>query len=164
MAFKRKLSKFQNKCLEIKRLKKDYFKEARKYGVMTSTEYWKKLKPFLTNKGCFLGDQISTTSQEGMKKSSQKILTSIVSIIVEKSSGNKPSSLRQSANPSLDETTVGKIIDTNRDHSSFIAIKLSVIQNRKFNLPQDINKIINLLSSDKATDPVGIPLKLLNCL
>ena len=51
-----------NVSLEIKRLKKDYFKEARKYGVMTSKEFWKKLKPFHTNKGCFLGDQISTMS------------------------------------------------------------------------------------------------------
>ena len=35
--------------------------------------------------------------------------------IVEKSSGTKPSSLGDSANPLLDETTVGKIIDTYQD-------------------------------------------------
>ena len=28
-------------------------KEATKYGVMTNNKFWKKLKPFLTNKGCF---------------------------------------------------------------------------------------------------------------
>ena len=43
--------------------------------------------------------------------------------IVEKSSGTKPSSLGDSANPSLDETNVGKIIDNYRDHPSVIAIK-----------------------------------------
>ena len=72
-------------------------------------------------------------------------------------------SLGVSANPLLDETTVGKIIDTYQDHSSVIAIKSSITQNSKFNLPhettQDINKIINLLSSDKATGPDGIPVK-----
>ena len=40
---------------------------------------------------------------------------------------------------------------------------MSVTQNSKFNLPhattQDINKIINSLSSDKATGPDGIPVK-----
>ena len=46
-------TKAKNKCTSInKTTKKDYFKEATKYGVMTDKEFWKKLKPFLTNKGC----------------------------------------------------------------------------------------------------------------
>ena len=46
LAFK----KAKNKCTSInKKAKKDYFKEATKYGVMTNKEFWKKLKPFLTN-------------------------------------------------------------------------------------------------------------------
>ena len=40
-----------------------------------------------------------------------------------------------------------------------MAIKLSVPQNNKFNLPQDIDKIINSLSSDKTTGPDGISVK-----
>ena len=55
LAFK----KAKNKCTSInKKAKKDYFKEATKYGVMTNKEFWKKLKPFLINKGCFSEDQI----------------------------------------------------------------------------------------------------------
>ena len=38
---------------------KSYFKKATKYGVMTNIEFWKKLKHFLTNKGCFSEDQMS---------------------------------------------------------------------------------------------------------
>ena len=63
----------------------------------------------------------------------------------------------------LDEATIGKIIDTCQYHSSVIAIKASYTQNSKFNLPhattQDINKIINSLSSGKDTGPNSIPLK-----
>ena len=96
----------------------------------------------------------------------EKILTEIFNEhyinIVEISSGSKPSSLRDSTNPLL-PTTVGKIIDTHGDHPSVIAIKSSVTQNSKFNLPhattQNINKIINSLSSDMAAGPDGIPVK-----
>ena len=34
-----------------KKAKRDYFNEATKYCVMANKEFWKKLKPFLTNKG-----------------------------------------------------------------------------------------------------------------
>ena len=71
-------------------------------------------------------------------------------IKVEKSSGTKPSSSGDSVNPVCDETAVGKIIDTYRDHPSVLAVKSSVTQNSKFNLPyaanQDITKIINSFS------------------
>ena len=81
--------------------------------------------------------------------------------IVKTYSGTEPSLLWTSENSLLDKTTVGKIIDNYRDHPSVIAAKLSVTQNSRFNLPQattqDINKIINSLTSNKATGPDGIP-------
>ena len=82
---------------------------------------------------------------------------------VQKSSGSKPSSLGDSVNSSIDETTVGKIIDTYQDHPNVIVIKLSATQNSTFNLPhattQNMKKIINSLNFDKATFPDGIPMK-----
>ena len=58
---------------------------------------------------------------------------------------------------------VGKIIDTERDYPSVMAIKMSVTQNTKFKLPhattQDMNKFINSLRSGKDTGPDGIPVK-----
>ena len=80
---------------------------------MTNKWLWKKVKPFLTIKGCFSGD-IN---------------------IVKKSCGTKLSLSGDPASPLCDEITEGKIIDTYRYHSSVIAIKLSVTQNTKFNLP-----------------------------
>ena len=98
-----------------------------------------------------------------IKKSSWKLFNEHYIYIAEKYSGNKSSSLGDSPNPLLDETTVGKIIDTYGDHPSIITIKSSVTQNSKFNLPhattQDINKIITLLSTDKATAPDNILVK-----
>ena len=137
LAFK----KAKNKCTSInKKAKKEYFQEPTKYDLMTNKEFWKKTKT---------EDQISIEVDDELL-SHEKILTEIFNEhyinIVEKASGTKPSSLGDSANPLLDETTVGKIIDTYRDHPSAIAIKSSVTQNSKFNLPhattQDINKIV----------------------
>ena len=42
--------KAKNKCTSIyKKANKDYFEEATKYGVIANKNFWKKLKPFLTN-------------------------------------------------------------------------------------------------------------------
>ena len=166
LAFK----KAKNKCTSInKKAKKDYFKEATKYDVMTNKEFWKKLKPFFINERCFSEDRISIEINDELV-SDEKVLTEIfnehyinIVDIVEKSSCTKPSSLGDSENPLLDEATVRKIIDTYQDHSSVIAIKSSVTQNSKFNLPhattQDITKIINSLSSNKASGSDSIPVK-----
>ena len=82
---------------------------------MTNEEFWKKLKPFLANKGCFSEDQISIEVNDELV-SNEKILAEVFNEhyinIVEKSYGTKPSSLGDSANLVLDEITVGKIIDT----------------------------------------------------
>ena len=66
--------KAKNKCTSInKKARKDYFKEATKYGVMTIKEFRKKLKPFLTNKECFSEDKISVEVNDELV-SDEKIL------------------------------------------------------------------------------------------
>ena len=55
--------------------------------------------------------------------------------IVEKPPGTNLSSLWDFPNPLLDEFMAGKIVDTYQGHSSIIAIKWSVTQNRKFKVP-----------------------------
>ena len=79
---------------------------------MTNQEFWKKLKPSLTNEGCFSEDQISIVVNDEIV-SDEKIVTEIfnehyISIVV-KSYGTKPSLLGDSTNPLLGETTVGRI-------------------------------------------------------
>ena len=58
-----------------------------------------------------------------MIKKSSEIFNEHYISIEEKSSTAKPSSLGDFSNPLLDETTVGKIINTNGDHPSIITIK-----------------------------------------
>ena len=51
---------------------------------MTNNEFWKKLKPFLANKGCFSEDQISIDVNDELvsneKILTEKFLTRIISI------------------------------------------------------------------------------------
>ena len=43
----------RNKCVLIrKKLIKQYFSNITSKGVVTNREFWKTMKPFLTNKGC----------------------------------------------------------------------------------------------------------------
>ena len=133
---------------------------------MKNKEFWKKFKPFPTNRRSFSEDQISIGVNHGLvsdEKNLIEIFNEFYINIVEKPSGTEPSLLGDSENPSRDETTVGKLIDTYWDYPSVIVIKFFVTQNIKFNLPhpttQNISKIINSLSSDKATGPDLIPVK-----
>ena len=130
--------KAKNKCTSInKRATKDYFKEATKHDLMKNKDFWEKLKPFLPNKWCFSEDQISIEINDELV-SDEQILSDIFNKhyvkVVEKSSGTKPSSLGDSRNLLLDETMVGKVIDTYRDHPGVITIKSSVTQKSMFSL------------------------------
>ena len=112
---------------------------------MANKKFWKKLK-LLTNKRWFFEDKISIEVNDELV-SDAKILTKIFNEhyinIANKSSGTKPISLGDSANSLLDETTVGRIIDTYRDNPSITTIKSSVTKNSKFNLPHETAQEIN---------------------
>ena len=104
---------------------------------------------------CFSEDQITIEINDGLV-SDEKILTENFN---EHCIKIDEKYLRDSEKL-LDETMVEKTIDTCRNHLSIKAIKASVTQNSKFNLPpastQDINEIISLLNSDKTTGSDGI--------
>ena len=57
---------------------------------MTNEEFWKNLKPFFTNKGCFSGDKIWIEVNDGLVS---EIFNEHYINIVEKSSGTKPSTV-----------------------------------------------------------------------
>ena len=160
----------KNKCTSInKKAKKDYFKNATKDGIMTNKKFWNVLKPFLTNKGSFSEDQLSIEINNHLvtdEKTLADTFNEHYINIVEKSSGQKPSSLGDSSNPLHDKETVEKIIETYSNHPSVIAIKSSIKHDTRdnvFNLPhpstKDINNIIKSLNVNKATGPDGIPAK-----
>jgi len=84
--------------------------------------------------------------------------------IVEKTSGNAPSCIRNPENPMLDKSTVLEIVQKYKDHPSILKIKELNIDMNSFDFPEatteDINKIIKKLNPNKATGPDRIPLKI----
>ena len=51
--------KQQNKCVLLKKeCIKNHFSKVTESGVSTSKEFWKIIKPFLTNKGFLSGNEI----------------------------------------------------------------------------------------------------------
>ena len=55
ISYKRTKNKFNSL---IKKAKRDFFKEATKDGIMTSKNFCRTVKPFLTNNGCISNDFI----------------------------------------------------------------------------------------------------------
>ena len=136
---------------------------------MTNKNFWNVLKPFLTNKGSFSEDQLSIEISNQLvtdEKTLADTFNEHYINIVEKSSGQKPTSLGDSSNPLHDKETEEKIIETYSNHPSVIAIKSSIKHDTRdnvSNLPhpstKDINNIIKSLNFNKATGPDGIPEK-----
>ena len=55
--------------------KQVFFKEATKGGVISNRNFWKTVKPFLTNKCCMTNDCISTERDENRTDSEQDDVT-----------------------------------------------------------------------------------------
>ena len=58
----------KNKCNYLtKKVKRDFFKEATKDGIMANKTFWRTVKPFLTNNGCISNDFIGIEGSKSMK-------------------------------------------------------------------------------------------------
>ena len=54
----------RNKCNSMNRkVKKEYFKQATSNGNMSGKDFWKTMKPFLTNKGAFSDSNIAIETE-----------------------------------------------------------------------------------------------------
>ena len=83
-----------------KKTKRNFFKEAKKDGIMASKKFWRTGKPFSTNNGC-ISNYFIGIENDGNLKSNE---------IEEKSSAKKPLSLGNSSDASQDEMIVKEII------------------------------------------------------
>ena len=85
--------------------------------------------------------------------------------IAEKSSGIAPNSIGNPMDPKQDKNTVEKIIQHYKNHPSIKKIKNNFLNSKTFDFPEptvkDINTIIKSLDPKKATDPDGIPIKII---
>ena len=117
----------KNKCNSLtKKAKRDFFKEATKDGIMTSKKIWFTVKPSLTNNGSISNNFIGIENEGNLISNEQEhveLFNEHYTNIVEKSSGKKPLSLRNSSDVSQDEMTVKEIISVYSNHPSIQKIK-----------------------------------------
>ena len=106
---------------------KNYFSKVTESGVNTSKEFWKIIKPFLTNKGFLSGNEITITENDEVI-TDEKILAekfnNHYTNIVERSCGVRPKKLNL-VNISLNEneSVIDAITCHFRNHPSVTEIK-----------------------------------------
>ena len=91
----RKCKKQRNGVRQLNRRKatKQHFSDITSEGILTNKGFWKRIKPFLTNKGCLENSDIMLINDDEMvtdDKTLAKILNEHYINTVERSSGLKP--------------------------------------------------------------------------
>ena len=149
--------------------KSQYFSNATSKGLMTNKEFWKVMKPALTNKGIISSDAI-ILEENGELVSDESRLVEIFNDhyinIVESTMGAPPVSLGNPSDPNLDSETVKVILDRFRDNP--IISKIRSAKNdtttESFSLPnatkEEINFIMKKIDPSKSCGPDKIPPKI----
>ena len=163
---RRLLQKQRNQCVSfLRKVKKEYFSPLNISKVEENKSFWKKAKPFLSNK-TISSEKIALVDDDELITDEQKVANSLndfFSSIV--NSLNLPES--QNADPlsdNIDHPTL-KAITKWRNHPS-VLVNTAVHENRKrFTSSSvtaaDIAKEIDILNSSKAVHEADLPVKLL---
>ena len=165
----------RNECvLTRKKSIKQYFSNITSKGIVTNREFWKTMKPFLTNKGCLDNCDIMLRGDNKMitdDKCLAKLFNEYYINIVERSSGSKPEKI-VCHNEDFDKRIVlHNIIKKYENHSSIIKIKnfMSVKSHLNSNnslasarqvTSNEVNLILKSLNTKKASGTDKIPTKL----
>ena len=149
--------------------KTQYFRNATENGTMTNKEFWKVMKPALTNKGIICSDVI-ILEEDGQLISDESKLVEIFNKhyinIVETTMGAPPTTLGNPYDSNQDEITVREIIDKFADHPIIMKIRENklALGLGSFTLPtatrEEVNKIMSKLDTTKACGPDKIPPKI----
>ena len=152
-----KLYKLQrNKCVSIRRKSiQHYFSSITSNGIITNKNFWKAIKPFLTNKGCLEKSDIMLRGDEKMITDEKKLLQLLNDHyinIVERSCGFKPEKVEFDFGSCNKNGVLSFILDKYRNHPSRDwGSKIT---------PKEINTILKTLNSKKAPGIDKIPTKL----
>ena len=98
-------------------------------GVMDNQDFWKLVKPFLSNKGGLEGSDISFVKEGEIITDNQNLATIFNDHyinIVEESSGTKPCSISDEFISLGDRASVTIILDKYKNHSSVKAITRNI--------------------------------------
>ena len=163
-------------CFNPEKPIKQYFSNTLQVRVylVTNREFWKTMKPFLTNKGCVDNSEIIFRADNKMitdDKRLAKLFNEHYINIVERSSGLKPEKI-VCHNEDFDKRMVlHNIIKKYENHSSIIKIKnsMSVKSHLSSNntlasvrqvTSDEVNLILKSLNAKKASGTDKIPTKL----
>ena len=162
--------KQRNKCVSLrKKAIKNHFKRVTENGVMTNKDFWKLVKPFLTNKGGLSGNDILLVKDDKIITEDRELAETFNDHyinIVEKSSGKKPQSLADTNEQASDRDIVKLILEKYANHPSILAI----LQNPENSFltfsfrtveSNEIRKLLKNIDSKKSTGEDQIPPKLL---
>ena len=164
--------KQRNKCVKLRKKSiKLYFSKITQNGIVTNKNFWKVIKPFLTNKGCIDGNEISIVNGDEIisdEKELVKTFNEHYINIVERSCGVKSQNLFQEGTSAhLTDTEKIDIIEKHYEsHPSIIEIKNNLKPSHDLNIstfqtnPSEVKKLIMSLDTKKATGVDKIPPKL----
>ena len=165
----------RNKCASIrKKSMKQYFSNITSKGTVTNREFWKTMKPFLTNKGSLDNSDIMLRGDNEMitdDKRLAKLFNEHYINIIERSSGLKPEKT-VCHNENFDKKMVlHNIIRKYENHSSITKIKSSMpvkshlssnntLASVRRVTSDEVNLILKSLNAKKASGTDKIPIKL----
>ena len=165
--------KQQNKCVSLRRKSIiQHFSKITSKGIMTNKQFWKTMKPFLTNKGCLENNDIVLLDGEEMITNDRilaKRFNEHYINIVERFSCFKPSKMSFSVE-SRNNHFLRSIANQYKDHASIVNIRQNALDNTHMDVssfstdevtPDKVNSIIKLLDANKASGTDQIPMKLI---
>ena len=152
---------------------RNIFSKITSKGIMINKQFWKTMKPFLTNKGCLENNDIILLDGEEMITNDRilaKRFNEHYINIVEHSSGFKPSKMSFSAESRINNHFLKSIANQYKDHPSIVNIRKNALNNTHLGIssfsteevtPVKVNSIIKSLDANKVLGTDKMPMKLI---
>ena len=165
----------RNKFVSIQRKSiQHYYSNITSNGIITNKNFWKAIKPFLTNKGCLEKSDIMLRDDEKMITDEKKLVQHFNDHyinIVERSCGFKPEKVEFDFGSCKKNVVLSSILDKYRNRRSIIKIHINRnLQSSSIPIPssswsskitaKEINTILKSLNSNKAPGSDRIPTRL----
>ena len=166
----RNYKKQRNKCVSLrKKAIKQHFKKATAGGLISNSDFWNLVKPFLSNKGGLVGDDISLVHNNQIVTDDSE-LTEIFNNhyinIVEKTSGQKPCNISDTVKYDDDRLLVRLILEKYKDHPSVLAIREGSDTSNSFSFHEvqhhEVWALLRSLDGKRSTGEDQIPPKLVH--
>ena len=169
-----KYKRQQNLCLSLGRKAiKQYFSNITSKGIVLNKEFWKTIKPFLTNK-CYIENRVIMLINDDEMVTDDKTLAKTFNEhyinIVEWSSGLKPEKMELDNSLNTSRNILHDTIDRYKNHPNILKIKSEGISkscsdsdfSRNILVTSDeVEKILKSLNPKKAAGTDRLPIKLI---